>query len=74
MSASDYGLNADEVERDLVEQIRYLCTQRDTARVERDALRALLAEARNREMRYVLPLYRDSNYLARIDAALLEGK
>ena len=39
MSASDYGLNADEVERDLVEQIRTLLVQRDEARAERDALR-----------------------------------
>jgi alkylation response protein AidB-like acyl-CoA dehydrogenase len=35
-----------------------------------ESAEALLREARERETRYVLPLYRDDNYMARIDAAL----
>jgi hypothetical protein len=41
---------------------------------EVERLRALLAEARERELRYVLPLYRDKNYIARLDSAINAAK
>lgn len=46
----------------------------ERAEAECERLRALLAEAAEREQRYVLPLYRDENYAARIRAALAAAR
>ena len=72
------AVRASNLTDNVMECIRHVVEKHDAAllevaielRKENEALRALLREARERETRYVLPLYRDDNYMARIDAAL----
>ena len=74
------AVRASNLTDNVMECIRHVVEKHDAAllevaielRKENEALRALLREARERETRYVLPLYRDDNYMARIDAALGE--